>query len=279
MSQPSTPSDEAEDNVKLIHVVQKTIATTARSTLDLLSLSFPFSQVALLDPSEFVKAASQRRITMWGRRDLDVSGLQELHQHGVLVPFYWVSVADRPAGVPIDVAESLTAKHVRSTTVRELYSAAADGRLVDPMTEPFAPWPTEVTWPSVESGYLYSYHQLLALEHARSVVASLRPRFLADHRRESFLPQDDLPNEHAREGLASWRSLAITLSALDTRAWPAITHWVKHSTKVWRASNLAQAPEDLLAWLGISVDQLRKQSEQLRIDASFRDDIGDFMTS
>jgi hypothetical protein len=276
---PSQRHDEGDEDVKLIHVVPKTIASTTRTTLDLLSLPFPFSQVGLLDPSEFVKAVNQRRIGVWGDRDLDESGLEELHRQRILVPFYCVSIAKEPLHEPTDISKSLTAQHVRSTHVSELYSAAADGRLTDPSTERFIPWPTERVrnlWPSVEQGYLYSQHQLLTLGHARSIVASLRPRFFADYRRESFLPEADLPNDHAREGLESWRQFAITLSALDTRAWPGITQSVRHSIGAWRASNLAQKPEDLLEWLGLTLDELRRQSERLRADASFGDVLGDF---
>ena len=276
---PSPSPDKGDDDVKLIHVVQRTIAPTTRTTLDLLSLPFPFSQVDLLDPSEFIKAANQRRIGTWVGRDLDESGLQELHRQRILVPFYCVSIAEEPAGEPIDISESLTAQHVRNTHVAELYSAAASGRLTDPSTELFAAWPTErvrILWPSVERGYLYSHHQLLALEHVRAIVASLRPRYFADHRRESFLPEADFPDHRAREGIESWRGLAITLSAIDTRAWPGITQWVRHSIEVWRASNLAQTAEELLGWLGLSLDELRRQSGRLRSNASFGDVLGDF---
>ena len=126
---PSPSPDKGDDDVKLIHVVQRTIAPTTRTTLDLLSLPFPFSQVDLLDPSEFIKAANQRRIGTWVGRDLDESGLQELHRQRILVPFYCVSIAEEPAGEPIDISESLTAQHVRNTHVAELYSAAASGGL------------------------------------------------------------------------------------------------------------------------------------------------------
>jgi hypothetical protein len=278
-SPPGDPGDAGDDDVRLIHVVQKTIAPTNRTTLDLLSLPFPFSQVDLLQPSEFVKAAEQRRITTWGRRDLDESGLQELHRRGILVPFYCVSIAKTPTGGPLDVSNSLTAQHVHGTLVTELYSGAAEGRVTDPAAEPFTAWPTEqvrMLWPSMERGFLYSYHQLLALEHARSIVASLRPRFFPDYRREWFLPDDDQPDERAREGLDSWRGLAITLSALDTRAWPGITQWVHHNVDVWRASNLLMSPDELLEWLGLAIDQLRQQSDRLRANASFGDVLGDF---
>ncbi len=276
---PDLSPDDGDTDVRFIHVVQKTISPTSRSPLDLLNLPFPFSQVSLLQPSEFIKAAAQRRITMWGGRDLDESGLQELHRRQIIVPFYCVSIADEPTGKPIDVSQSLTSRHAYGTLVAELYRAAADGRLTDPAAESFSPWPTEhvrVLWPTVERGYLYSYHQLLALGDARSIVASLRPRFFADYRSESFLPDEEAPGDDAIDGLRSWRALAVTLSALDTSAWPRITQLISQSVELWRASNLARPAHQLAEWLGINADQLRKQSERLRANASFRDVLGDF---
>jgi hypothetical protein len=270
--------DTGDDDFSLIHVVQLTIAPTSRSTLDLLSLPFPFSQVDLLPPADFVKAAARRRVRMWGGRELDESGLRELHRTRILVPFFCVSIADEPTGDVIDISDSLTPQHIHGTHVVELYRAAAEGRLTDPAAELFTPWPTEsvrTLWPSVERGYLYSHHQLLALEHARSLVGSLRPRFLPDHRREWFLSDKDLPNEQARVGLESRRALAVTLSALDTRSWPHVTNLVQNAD-VWRATNIAQIPEDLAAWLALSVDQLRQQSQRLRANASFGDVLGEF---
>jgi hypothetical protein len=119
-------------------VIQKAISITTRSTLDLLSLPFPFSQLDLLQPSEFIKAAAERRMTMWGQRELDENGLQELHRQQILVPFYCVSIAEKPGGEPIDVSQSLTSRHVQETLVAELYRAAADGRATDPAAESFS---------------------------------------------------------------------------------------------------------------------------------------------
>ncbi|MFZ0127978.1 MAG: hypothetical protein WAL77_00985 [Candidatus Dormiibacterota bacterium] len=270
----------ADDPPKIVHLVEKAIAPTARSTLDLLTLPFPFSQVDLLQPSDFTQAARQRRMKMWGGRDLDESGLQELHKQRVVVPFYCVSIAGAPKGQPVTVSQSLTAEHVRGTLVSELYRAAAEGRVTDPAAEPFTPWPTErvrTLWPTVEHGYLYSYHQLLGLEQSRGFVGSLRPKQRhRTHALDWLLPESDLPDKLALEGLASWRAVAITLSALDTRAWPDITRRMRHSLEVWRAATLAQPAAELAAWLRITPEQLRRQSERLRFVASLRDVIGDF---
>lgn len=269
----------ADNDIKIIHLVQKTQSPTQRSTLDLLGLPFPFSQVGLLQPSEFVKAAGQRRITMWAGRALDESGLQELHRRGVLVPFFCVSIAEEPTGDAVEVSHSLTGRHVHGTIVNQLYAAAVDGRVTDPAAEPFSSWPSarvRTLWPSVERGYLYSHHQLLALHRARSIVGSLRPRTAGKRRLQWFLPEEDWPDEEAQKGLDSWRALAVTLTALDTRAWPHITNVIHHSAEVWRAATTSQDSGALAAWLGITATQLRKQSECLRANASFVDVLGDF---
>jgi len=73
--------------VRHVLAAQKTVAGTDRSTLDLLGLAWPFSQVGLLTAEEFVKEAQHRRIDMSGGWRLDVSGLQELAGLGVFVPF------------------------------------------------------------------------------------------------------------------------------------------------------------------------------------------------
>ena len=127
-----------------------------------------------------------------------------------------------------------------------------------------------------ERGYLYSYHQLLALERSRSIVGSLRPIEKSTPGFIWKLPDADLPGKFATEGIESWRSLAITLCAIDWRSWPNITQVIHHSDEVWRAARLQQTPRELLDWLGLTVDQLRLQSEILRVSASFDDVLGDF---
>ena len=274
---PGDTDDESE--VRIIHTVNGTIAATSRSSLDLLALPFPFSQVSLLTADEFLKAAKERRIKMWADRDLDITGLEELHKHEVLVPMFCVSISAGDWARRIDASASSTRQHVHATIISELYAAAEEGRATDPSTEPFEEWPTERTrilWPSTERGYLYSYHQLLGLERAHSLVRSLRPTERVGYRSIWHLDGVDLPDDRAKQGSASWRSLAITLSAIDTRVWPYITQVISHSDEVWRSTNLSQSPQALLDWLGLTAKQLREQSVRLRVSANFDDVLGDF---
>jgi hypothetical protein len=277
MGDSKAASDHSE--VRIIHTVGETIAVTSRSSLELLTLPFPFSQVGLLTADEFLRAVAERRIKMWAHRDLDITGLEELHKRKVLVPMFCVSIEQGDSAQRVDTTGSLTRQHVHATIISELYAAAEEGRATDPSAEPFEAWPTErvrTLWPSTRRGYLYSYHQLLGLERARSLVETLRPRERVGHR--SFWRLDPIngPDEQAQQGLASWRSLAITLSAIDTRVWPHITQVISQSDEVWRSSNLSQTPEDLLGWLELTTEQLRKQSKRLRWSANFDDVLGDF---
>jgi len=271
---------ESEDTgVKIVHVVRGTFAATSRGSLELLNLPYPFSQAGLLDAGDFLKLASQRRIKMSGARDLDLAGLQELHQHQILVPLFCVRLGDKDRSKKVDTTSNLTKLNIRATLVNQLYVAASEGRLTDPSTEPFEPWPTNRVrslWPSVERGYLYSEHQLLGLQQARGLVGFLYPTERNDGRFIYHLQDSNLPDEQTKKALASWRSLAITLSAIDSRYWPYITQVILGDANIWRSTNLSQTAEQLLDWLGVSKKDIANEASRLHADASFEDDLGDF---
>jgi hypothetical protein len=67
--------------------------TTVRSSLDLLDLPYPFSQVNLLTVREFADMAGKRRGRA-GRRlpPVNEQVLEELHRWGVLVPLFRVDL-------------------------------------------------------------------------------------------------------------------------------------------------------------------------------------------
>ena len=124
-------------------IIRRALAATARSSLDLLTLQYPFSQVDLLTPEEFVKEAERRHsYAMSSRLHLDVAVLETLHRHGVLVPLFRVDLAAGEHPQPIDVSGSFTARHVTNTIPSELFRAAAEGRVHDPAAEPFIGWPS-----------------------------------------------------------------------------------------------------------------------------------------
>jgi hypothetical protein len=258
------------ERVKLLGI-RRARAATARSSLDLLTLQYPFSQVNLLTPEAFIREAERRySSSISSRLHLDVAALEALHRHRVLVPLYRIA---RTTGDPqrrIDVTGSLTARHVTTTIPAEVFRAADDGRVYDPADEPFTAWSTG------DSDYLYSRHQLLGLDVAEFFVEQLVPELQADQSIAWHLDDADLPTEVQRESLNSWRSLAITLSALDTYYWPQVTHLVTHDVTIWREAWVAFQAAAMLAWLGLSLDDTVYQATDLRVVASGRDNLGEF---
>ena len=104
---------------------------------------------------------------------------EELHRHQVIEPLYRVDLASSDPGRVQDLSGSLTAQHVSGTVVSELLHTASEGRAADPAAELFRPWPTErrrTLWPTFDSGYVYSRHQLLSLDVAMSFVEALKPK-------------------------------------------------------------------------------------------------------
>ncbi|MGH3166456.1 MAG: hypothetical protein ACRDN0_11260, partial [Trebonia sp.] len=204
--------------------------------------------------------------------------VQELHRGGVLVPLFRVDLTPRADTPGIDISESLTARHVHTTFINELLRGAAEGRVSDPAVGGFEPWPAErrrSPWPSVDTGYLYSRHQLLGLDAARLFVGGLKAR--AEDRNVTWhLEDDSLPNSAALEAIASWRQFAVTLSALDTYYWPQITHQLSHHFDTWQQALHAFDPEQTLAWLGLTLERIERTVTDLRLRASSCDDTGEF---
>ena len=273
-------SPEPKASHPLYSTIRSAEAATVRSSLELLGLAYPFSQVGLLTPSDFARLAEERR----GRAGrslppVNEQVLEELHYRRVLVPLFRVDLTPSLGAAGIDISASLTAQNVHATVINELLLGAADGRTIDPSVAGFEPWPSDrrrMLWPSVESGYVYSRYQLLGLDVAMPFVAELKPR--RDEDRLTWHLEDDasLPNTPTLDALDSWRSLAITLSALDTYYWPRITHMLSGELAVWRTALQGFDPSRMLTWLGLSLDQIGRQVTNLHATASFRDDTGDF---
>ena len=259
--------------------VQGCQAATTRSSLDLLALPYPFSQVGLLTPDKFAEQAARRRSwAMRGLPPINAQVLEELHRCGVVVPLFRVDLTPGPKARGIDLSTSLTAQHVHTTAINELLRGASEGRVIDPATAQFEAWPRDrrrSLWPSVDAGYLYSRHQLPSLDRAMSFVSDLTPqrpdKVVAWH-----LGEADLPNQPTREALRSWRGLAITLLALDTYYWFFITHTISHDLQALRQVLRTFDRPAMLDWLGLSLDQITGEAARLRSLASVRDDTGEF---
>jgi len=247
--------------------VSKAVAGTARSSLDLLSLPYPFSQNRPMMTSEFASFADQRRSRATrGRPPVNEQVLGELHRCGVLLPLFPVDPEASAPARPIDLSASWTARNVHTSVVRGLFRGAAEGRVVDPAVVASRP---------AESTYLYSDHQLLGLDMAASFVSGMRPRrtgaAVTWHMEEASLPK-----EATRQALVSWRALAITLSALDTYYWPQIRHSVRYGLDVWRSAVEEFDRPQMLTWLGLTLDLIEQQATSLRSTAAACDDTGEF---
>ena len=246
---------------------------TDRSTLDLLTIDWPFSQLPLLNDRDFAKEAEKRGIR------IDSAGLEELHRRGILVPFYRVDLGEG-GGAKIPTSDFDPGSYSRSTILSELYMAADEGRVVDPGAVPFKPWPFDrwrTLWPSVESGYLYSSHQLLALDHVRGIVDDLVPERKGPNEGLNWrLPDEAMPDESSLDALRRWRSLAVLLASFDSVFWPEIRHVVSHSAEAWRTVRLRFDAAALISWLGVTEEEIVKQAEDLLLRASSQDVLGDF---
>jgi hypothetical protein len=119
---------------------QSAAAATSRSSLELLGLRFPFSQLGLLSADEFAKQAERRRSKgLRSRPTITTQVLEELHRHGVLIPLFRVDLTESEPSRQVDLSQSLTAQHVHTTHINELLRAAVEGRAADPAREDFSP--------------------------------------------------------------------------------------------------------------------------------------------
>ena len=186
-------------------LLQSAAAATPRSSLELLNLRFPFSQLGLMSADEFARQAERRRSRgLRSQPAISTQVLEELHRHGVLIPLFRVDLTEGEPSRQVDLSQSLTAKHVHTTFINELLRAAVEGRAADPALEDFSPWPTERRrhlWPGVDAGYLYSRHQLIGLDVAMPLVTTLSQQ-RAGKGVTYHLAEEDRPDARARR----WRS-------------------------------------------------------------------------
>lgn len=265
--------------VKFLPAVHHAL-TTDRSSVEILGLPWPFSQIGLLTPEEFVKQAAQRHVRIGGTRgrDLDRSGLEELHRQSIIVPLYRVDLHGGGPARAVDVSGSRHSRGGLPTVLSELYQAARVGRVADPAAEPFQPWPTarrRPLWPGVDSGYLYSQHQLLALDQAEFFVQTLEPYDAGNHTIRWRFPAGFTPEPAVVRAMSSWRSLAIILTAMDTIYWPPICHTYHHLQTWLEVRQEFDAPATL-AWLGLDRDRVSDQASGLRAVAGWHNVVGEF---
>jgi len=231
-----------------------------------------------LEPEDFIKECDRRGIK------LTMSLLEDLHRHKVLVPFYRVREgAPSPKDV-VDVSQSSIPDLGTSGLLSRLIVPASEGRVTDPSSERFLRWrrrrPNDLEPLSRQTGYWYSYHQILTVVRAKALIDDRETVFRTtrDPKRPATsqrLNHDALPTEHEQRSAATLRSLAVLLSALDTRYWPEIfrrVYWYDE----WVKLESDFSPQAMLSWLGSDPSELAKRAERLRVDGGFADPTGDF---
>ena len=171
-----------------------------RSTLELLSQPFVFSQAHLLSESQFAAEAKKRGLS------LDRGELEQFHRRGVLVPFYQVHARSVAQG-----EDRYPTRQVAGTEW-QVYRASVVGCLSDPASRPFRRWPRS------RAGMYYSQYQLLGLRSLPLVMTKMKARREADG---VIWDLDPLaPRERAWH--AQSRALAIALEALSPRYRPRV---------------------------------------------------------
>jgi hypothetical protein len=252
--------------------------TTSRTPIDLLNLPLPFTQRPILEPDDFIKECGRRGI------DLTLALLEDLHRHRILEPFYRVSVGQSKPKSVVDVSESLIPDLGNSGLMTRLVIPAREGRVSDPAQERFRRWPRndsrDLEPRSRQTGYWYSYHQILTAIRAKRLIDDRR--ILFRHRRGSETPStahrlnpECLPTAQDQEQAQSLRSIAVLLSALDTRYWPDIHRqaaWYEH----WLKFENTFDPSEILSWLRSEADTLSACAMSLRASAGFVDGSGEF---
>jgi hypothetical protein len=278
---PWRPCCQARENDRMSArfqiVVPRAPAAASPAPTELLTLPWPFSQRDLLTAGQFAKELGRRGLGGHGW-DADVALLEELHRLRVLVPLFEIRRSGTVAEpVRIEPAEPL--RSPRSTVLTKAYEAAWGGRLVEPGTQAFRPWPTprQRDQPGPDRQYAYSGYQLLGLELAVSLLSALQPRA-----RESMdapsrweIPAAWQPDEQLLDTMASWRALAVTLAAIDTVYWPPLAQRMDQDI-VWRRARAKFDARQTAAWLGVTRDDVLHQADSLRAEAKRSSTLGDF---
>jgi hypothetical protein len=242
----------------------------ARSTLDLLPLPLPFTQTQLLEPSKLVTEAEKRKIRV------ETGQLEVLQREHLLVPFFEVSLGKADPNRVVEFDTSRTPDLGAGTFVTELYRAAADGRASDPRLRPSRGWSARrvrALWPQRARGYLYSWHQLLAIRWLQPTINAMR----YDRTSKTWsLPTAAGPSATDVRVADSWRGLAVTLAAIDARYWPHITHTIRQDAEAWRDFNQSFDPAAILQWTQLGLADVVAAADQLRHLAVGIDVLGSF---
>jgi len=216
-------------------------------SLALLKVPYVFTQDGLLDSGGFIRAAKERGVS------LSLSGLQRLHEVGLLIPLYRVDNAvDRRLTV------EATAPVLGHNPTGWVFAAAREGRLRDPAIEGFRACQSYQRPPGIDglerwwNGYVYSPWQLLdllpILNEYKWIKGSAQP--------------------HAAEVRAAERRRAVSaLSVLATRYLPGVLSRLRIPPGVDEAGlrrfRATIGVRDLVDTVGVDPVWLAKQADWL----------------
>jgi hypothetical protein len=226
-----------------------------------------FSQNPLLTPDEFVKAASDRGLS------LRVEQLVELHHRGVLVPFF--QVLSRPHKGPrrYRLQQAADAALHRGGHMAEVVAAGRRRRLVDPGRRRFTPWhPSQWRRASEPAWIFYGPHQLLTLRVLHRVRREMS-QTLSPDRAISY--QLDRLQPEIRRRMDLGRQWAIFLSALDIRYWPVVSGAV-HAPTDWYAYLPSFDVRARLSRFNASARRVAAAADVLLLQAQTVDVLGDW---
>lgn len=223
-------------------------------TIAILEEPWAFTQTRLLDTHSFIREARNRGVRL--HRDQ----LELLHRRGLLVPFF--RITKRKVATPRDMRPA--SQDVSAAW--QLYLAAAEGRLVDPSTQPFRRWPRR------DRGHiLYSEYQLLAVRQ----LAAMQAAFEAERSNDNGITWNlARAPKHIRETMAKTRNLAMALEVLAPRYRPRIMNVIRSpSDEMYSHIDGRTAPSSWSSLVG-DPELVLHQAERLLMNADTFDPLG-----
>jgi hypothetical protein len=246
----------------------KHVNSRPRTPADLLELDYVFGQRGLLTVDEFQKEAERRGV------QLRVGHLEALHRSGQLVPTFRIRLRRR------EIVEGL---HT-DTSLEGLRRLDRRGRLHVVGQEPFRSWSKDrvrvnggSVWLDV---YLYSPWQLLLLWEASIALPTMRPSGRGAFGRRFRIvdpPWSTVPVT---------KEMLVALSALEPVYYPHIVGSVHYSGSPARPGDWFdryakwmgdRKPDQLIAWLQLTADDIEKFGDTLILRARFFDPIQDWV--
>jgi hypothetical protein len=261
-----------------------------RSPLDLLELPYSFSQEPLLLAEDFRKAAHDRGVA------LSEDELEALHRARVLVPLFRLSREGRPIVSalrgPLVLGRQLA--HWSAPSLVDLIQAQASEQLHDPEAERLVSIrqrrhkvrlsdyeePVYVSYDT--SVYVYSRYQLMALSIVGGALGALdrKPRLEGE---AMLLKAASRWKRSWQDGGRKFRDLAIAASAIEALYYSRIVGKLRlagHSDiadfdqfQRWRDG---LEVTEILEWLGVDADWLKKSGSLLLYEADRIDPLRDW---